>query len=79
MRKTSVYLTDEEVEGLRRMASATGRSQADLIRDGIRHMLASTGPGQRHFHSLGKGHGSGNLYTPWAPDDVYRKVMGRRV
>jgi hypothetical protein len=27
MRKTSVYLTDEEAEGLRRVAMATGRSR----------------------------------------------------
>ena len=78
MRKTSVYLTDEEAEGLRRMASATGRSQADLIRDGIRHVLGSASPSPRQFHSLGKGQGGGDPYAPWDPDDLYRKVMGQQ-
>jgi len=40
MHKTSVYLNDDEVEGLRRAAAATGQSQADLIRAALRRMLA---------------------------------------
>jgi len=35
MRKTSVYLDDEHVERLRRVAEAEGRSQAEIIRDAI--------------------------------------------
>ena len=33
--KTTVYLPDELKQGLRRAARATGRSEADLIREGI--------------------------------------------
>jgi len=33
--KTTVYLTDELKAALRRAAHATGRSEADLIREGI--------------------------------------------
>ena len=43
MRKTSVYLTDEEAEGLRRVAMATGKSQAELIREGVRHVIDTEG------------------------------------
>lgn len=35
MEKTTVYLTDELKGALRRAARATGRSEAELIREGI--------------------------------------------
>lgn len=35
MEKTTVYLPDELKRALRRTARATGRSEADLIREGI--------------------------------------------
>ena len=35
MEKTTVYLTDEMKRALRRAARSTGRSEADLIREGI--------------------------------------------
>ena len=35
MEKTTVYLTDELKDSLRRAARATGRSEAELIREGI--------------------------------------------
>lgn len=35
MEKTTVYLTDELKAALQRAARATGRSEADLIREGI--------------------------------------------
>lgn len=77
MRKTSVYLTEEEAEGLRRVATASGKAQAELIRQGVRHVLAEAEEGARVFHSLGKGRGDGRPFTHWEPDELYRKVMGR--
>jgi Ribbon-helix-helix protein, copG family len=35
MEKTTVYLTDELKAALRRTSRATGRSEAELIREGI--------------------------------------------
>jgi ribbon-helix-helix CopG family protein len=35
MEKTTVYLTDDLKRALRRAARSTGRSEADLIREGI--------------------------------------------
>ncbi|HET6683412.1 MAG TPA: CopG family transcriptional regulator [Gaiella sp.] len=35
MEKTTVYLPDELKRALRRSAAASGRSEADLIREGI--------------------------------------------
>jgi hypothetical protein len=78
MRKTSVYLTDDEAEGLRRVAAATGRPQADLIREGVRRVISDAESEPRRFQSLGKGRGGGRSYEPWPPGGVYDKVMGRR-
>jgi plasmid stability protein len=78
MNKTSVYLNDDEVEGLRRAAAATGRSQADLIRAALRTMLADLEARPKVFRSLGSGRGGGAPYTTWRSHDLYRRVMGDR-
>ena len=52
MRKTSVYLTDEEAEGLKRLAIREGRPQAELIRAGIRHVIDEAEAEPRSFRSL---------------------------
>ena len=39
MVKTSVYLDDQQKQDLDRVALITGRSQADLIRDGISQVI----------------------------------------
>ena len=76
MRKTSVYLTDEEAQGLRRAAIARGKSQSELIREAVREITAKAPA--RKFHSMGVGRGPGGP-TPleWDTDDLYRSVMGR--
>ena len=76
MRKTTVYLTDEDAEQLRLLSAETGRSQSELIREGIAR-LAGRRRG-RAFHSLGKGEGDGTHPTGWTTDALYRKVSGRR-
>jgi Arc/MetJ-type ribon-helix-helix transcriptional regulator len=58
MKKTTVYLTDEEAAALQRVAAETGRSQSELIREGVQ-AVTSTG-GERRFHSMGKGEGTGD-------------------
>ena len=77
MRKTSVYLTDEEAEGLRRLAIREGRPQAELIRAGIRHVIDEAEAEPRSFRSLGAGRGGGRPYEPWASSDLHDKVMGK--
>ncbi len=78
MRKTSVYLSDDEAESLRRAATATGRAQAELIREGVRRVLAEVDEAPRAFRSLGAGHGGGRPYRSWASADLYRKAMNER-
>ena len=76
MRKTSVYLTSDEAENLRRLAVREGRPQAELIREGIRRVIADIGTPPRVFHSRGVGHYSGPKPPRWTSDELYRHVMG---
>jgi hypothetical protein len=74
MHKTSVYLAPEEVELLQRAAARTGRSQAQLIREGVRLVTGQVEPGRRTFHSLGRGRGGGAPYRRWEAEELYRSV-----
>lgn len=78
MRKTSVYLTDDEAEGLRRVAVREGRAQAELIREGVRRVISELDAQPRTFRSMGAGHGGGRAYEPWEPAELYRKLMDER-
>jgi predicted DNA-binding protein len=78
MRKTSVYLTDEEAEGLRRLAVRAGKAQAELIREGVRRVIAEVDAQPRAFRSLAAGRGGGTRPPRWDADEVYRKAMGKR-
>jgi hypothetical protein len=76
MRKTTVYLNESESEGLRRMTAATGRSQAELIREGVRFVIEQGPPCT--FHSMGRGEGGGEIRPRWRADEVYERAFGRR-
>jgi Arc/MetJ-type ribon-helix-helix transcriptional regulator len=76
MHKTSVYLTPEESLHLRRAAARTGRSQSDLIREGVRLVAAEGDEQPRTFHSLGQGHGGGAPYRKWDAEELHRSVTG---
>ena len=58
MQKTSVYLTDEEVARLARLADREGRSQAEIIRRAIRQYEPDR-PGDRGFALLQVADGPG--------------------
>lgn len=54
MKKTTVYLSDEAVAGLRRVSGETGLPQARLVREAIETYIASRSP-TRRFQSAGAG------------------------
>jgi len=76
MKKTSVYLDEDESEALKRVSATTGRAQAELIRDGVRKVISEIEGEARVFRSLGRGRGRGKPYSRWKAGDVYKKVMG---
>lgn len=76
MRKTTVYLSDEEADALRRAASETGVSQSDLIREGVRAVVGGL-PAKRVFHSMGSGASGGRGSRRWSSEEVYEKAFGR--
>jgi len=63
MRKTSVYLTDEEARGPRRLAVHEGRAQAEAIRAGDRRVIAEIEAQPWSFRSLGAGRSGGGAAT----------------
>jgi Arc/MetJ-type ribon-helix-helix transcriptional regulator len=78
MRKTSVYLSDQEAEQLRRLSIRDGRPQAELIREGVRHVIAEAGAERRQYRSLGKGRGGGQPYEAWSAGDLYERSISKR-
>lgn len=71
-----MYLTDDEAEGLRALARRTGRSQAELIREGVRQVL-SRQP-RRTFHSMARGASDSSAARRWDADDLAaRRGVGR--
>jgi hypothetical protein len=77
MRKRSFSLTEEDAERLRRLATRDGKSRADLIREGVRLVIADVGAGPRVFRSLGAGHGGVAKRLDWNADQLYRKSFGQ--
>ncbi|HEX5763773.1 MAG TPA: CopG family transcriptional regulator [Solirubrobacterales bacterium] len=73
--KTTVYIDDSQAERLGRLATASGRSQAELIREGVERVLSEAPP--RTFRSMGKGRSGRGGDRRWDADELYRKARGR--
>jgi hypothetical protein len=59
MRKTSVYLDDDQAERLARLARQEGRPQAEILREAVATYQPK--PSQdRNFALAGSGHGDGS-------------------
>jgi hypothetical protein len=76
--QTSVYLSDDEAEGLRRLSVREGRPQAELIREGVRKVIAENEARPRTFRSLGSGRSGGKRPPTWTSEELYRKAVDRR-
>jgi len=59
MRKTSVYLGEEQAERLARLARQEGRSQAEILREAIASYQTKL-VDDRNFALAGSGHGDGS-------------------
>lgn len=69
MRKTSVYLTEEESRRLSAIARAQGVSQARVIREAIRAYEAD-GPRDRDFSLTGVAEGPGGSVADLAEEEL---------
>lgn len=76
MRKTSVYLTEDEADGLRRLAAREGRAQAELIREGVRRVIEGVEARSRSFRSLGVARSDGSKPRRWTTEEVLNKAKG---
>jgi predicted transcriptional regulator len=74
--KTTVYLSDEEAEGLRRVAASTGKSQSALIRAGVRQVIAQ--PYKRTFHRMGIAEGPPYAQVRWTGNEIQRRAIRGR-
>ena len=61
----------------RRLAAREGRPQAELIREGVRKVIADIEAQPRTFRSLAAGRGGGSRPAGWTSDELYRKALGR--
>lgn len=75
MVKTTVYLDEDQAHALRRLAAATGRSQAEIIRAAITE--ATRELPERRLSFVGAGRGGGAAVAGQA-DELARQEMGRR-
>jgi predicted DNA-binding protein len=76
MKKTSVYLTEDEAERLRALAVSSGRSQAELVREALGALLDQTA--ERSFRSMARGESSALLPRRWDAEDLAARRLGRR-
>ena len=75
MRKTSVYLSDEESERLARLAEEEGTSQAEIIRLAIAEYRSSRPP-KRRFSMAGSARGDGSSAAD-IPEEEYLRGFGQ--
>lgn len=69
MKKTSVYLSDDEVTRLAALARREKLSQAELIRRAIRH-YQPTGRGDRDFALACTGEGPGDSVADLSEEEL---------
>ena len=74
MRKTSVYLSDEELARLATLAEREGTSQADVIRRAIRTYEPER-PGDRNFALIAVADGPGTSVAD-VPEEELLKGFG---
>lgn len=71
MKKTSVYLTDEEVDILRRLAEREGKSQATVLREALAAYDERSGP-DREFAVFESGEGDGRSVADIPEEELMR-------
>lgn len=71
MRKTSVYLSDDDTSRLQRIAEREGRSKADVIRAALSAYETRSAP-DRRFKVFGAGRGDGRSVADIPDEELLR-------
>lgn len=74
MRKTSVYLDEEQAERLARLSREQGRPQAEILREAVASYEPRASQ-DRNFVLAGSGHGDGSSIAD-VPDEELLKGFG---
>jgi hypothetical protein len=69
MRKTSVYLDEDQAQRLARMAREEGRSQAEVLREAVATYQPKSSV-DRNFALGGSGHGDGTSIADVPAEDL---------
>ena len=79
VRRTQIYLTDEEARALNREEARTGRSMSDLIREAIddRYVTKSSLSKEQKLRALARSFGSWKGRTETGEEYVERLRSGR--
>lgn len=71
MKKTSVYLSDDDTARLRRLAKREGKSHAEIIRTALSVYDATSAP-DRTFKIFGAGRGDGRSIARISDEELLR-------
>ena len=69
MVRTQIYLEEEQVAALRRLAARTGRRQSALIRDAVDRLIAQAPPPEDRLSRLQRAFGA------WADQDDIEAIL----
>ncbi len=69
MVRTQIYLEEEQVAALRRLAAQTGRRQSALIRDAVNRLIEQAPPEEDRLTKLQRAFGA------WADQDDIDDIM----
>jgi len=73
--RTQISLTNEQMEGLRRLAAQQGRSIASLLRDAVDQMLRAETVRDRALRAIGS-HASGMADVGRRHDEYLSEIYG---
>jgi hypothetical protein len=71
MRKTSVYLDEDQAQRLARLAREEGRPQAEILREAVATYQPKPSP-DRNFALAGSGHGDGSSIADIPEEDLLK-------
>ncbi len=79
MRKTMIYLEDDQFWLLKKRAQQQGRSMAELIREAVRRYLKGNKARADYFSFVGIGRGPKGEAASEQAEEILKKLLSQRV